>query len=278
MADKPLIQLEIEKMKPQTIANPLRKYRSACCLVMAFLLTGCAAAPHADFDAQKLPRIKTVAVSVPHRTVYSVGTSNGPLVIPNGGILAAAIGGAVSGSINASTTKHAATFNDLVTAKVGDTHLYRRFVDGIEAELRNQGYVVSEVDLSQDSMPKVVMRGATAALVGPRYEGADAILIVNVGVAYYAPGPMSAFTRQVVGEISMFETSDYTMTFRQPVRLSRFDDPYSYGTYSSLVDDLPHAIQGLDDSMMGLVPQFGALLRSARQTVQVSGQSDVKVQ
>jgi hypothetical protein len=265
-------------MKLKTVPNPLQQYRSACCLVMAFLLTGCAAAPHADVDVQKLARIKTVAVSAPHKTVYSVGTSSGPLIIPGGGILAAAIGGAVSGSINASTNKHAATFNDLVTAKVGDTHLYRRFVDGIEAELRNQGYVVSEVDLSQDGMPKVVMKGATAELVGPKYEGADAILIMNVGVAYYAPGPMNAFSRQVVGEISMFETSDYTKTFRQPVRLSRFDDPYSYGTYSSLVDDLPHAIQGLDESMMSLVPQFGALLKSARQTVQVSGQTDVKAQ
>ncbi|MFM0182677.1 hypothetical protein PQR52_29680 [Paraburkholderia aspalathi] len=126
-------------------------------------------------------------------------------------------------------------------------------------------------------MPKVVMKGATAGLVGPRH-GADAILIINLGVAYYAPRPMNAFSRQVVGEISMFETSDYTKTFRQPVRLLRFDDPYSCGTYSSLVGDLPHAVQGLDDSMMSIVPQFGVLLKSARQTVQASGQSDVMPQ
>lgn len=44
-----------------------------------------------------------------------------PFLIPGGGVIAAPVAGAVTESVNASVSKALATFNDIVTAKLGDT-------------------------------------------------------------------------------------------------------------------------------------------------------------
>jgi hypothetical protein len=53
--------------------------------------------------------------------------------------------------------------------------------------------------------------------------------------------------------------------------------PRAYRPHSNATNDRSQVIWP-DDSMMSLLPQFGTLLKSARQTVQACGQPDVKVQ
>lgn len=256
----------------------LRRFRRTCSVLLISTLTACVATPRAEFDPQKLAQVRTVAVAVPATTTYLAGSAGAPIVIPGAGALAAAIGGAVSGAISASTSKRTVTFNELVAARLGDTNLSRRFEDGIEAELRNQGYVVKEIDLSQDGMPKLSFIANLASLNGQKYSGADAILVINLQPQYFAPGPLNSYTRQVTGEVTLFDASSYKVTFRRALHFLKFNDAYSYGTFSSLLDDLPHAIQGVDDAAMSLVPQFGTLLTNARQTIQASNTSGAKAQ
>lgn len=232
-------------------------------IAAAVVLSACAI-PQAKFDSEKLGAIKTITVAVP-RQHYIAASSSGPVIVPGGGLIAAAIGGAISGGINASTNKQSVTFDELVSAKLGDTHFSRRLVDAIEAELRAEGFVVNEVDFSREDMPKSVFENGGYILKGQPYRGADAILVPVVGQAYFAPGPLSAFRRQVVGQIGIYKGDTLEPVFTRRLFFMTVRDSYSYMTYRGLVDDLPHAIQGLDDAAMSLVPGFVESLRSARQ-------------
>jgi hypothetical protein len=48
-------------------------------------------------------------------------------------------------------------------------------------------------------------------------------------------------------------------------------DPYSYQFYSDLINDLPHAIQGLDETLLSFVPQFHSALLAGRGVAQSLG-------
>jgi len=242
-------------------------------LLAALVLCSCAA-PQPKADISQLASVKTIAVAVPPRAHYLAATNSGLIFIPGGGLIAAAVGGAISGGINAATDKKAVTFDDVVSAKLGDTHFNRRLIDAVEAQLRAQGYTVSEITLSQVGLKSEFDRSRFPFnLAGQHgYASADAILVANVGEAYFAPGPLNPFRRQISGEIDIYKADTLEPIFKKRMRFfHQFTDPYSYMTYQGLVSDLPHAVQGLDDAVMSLIPDFAAALAAAHQGALASG-------
>lgn len=235
-------------------------------VVCATFVTACTAPPRAKYDSAQMGAIKTIAVAAPNKTNYfavSAGTNGVMLVGP--GILVAAVTGAISGAISAASHRTNPTFNDLVTEKLGDTGLNRKFVDAVEAELRAAGYDVKEVDLTQQDMPKVVLKNRVMALEGKSYAGADAIMLVQNLNGYFAPGSLSWYTRDVKVNIEMFKADTFEPIFKDRLNFNSGNaDPYHYTTFSALKEDLPHAIQGVDEAVMGLVPHFKSDLLAAR--------------
>lgn len=228
------------------------------------LLTGCAAGPRAEVDAGRLRTVHTVTVVYPGKTVYSGGRAQTPLLLTGGGLIGAALSGGITGLANASTAKHNAfTFDDVVTAKLGDTKLNRRFTDGIEAALRAHGYVVNEVDASTPTLPTFSRDDHNRwHASGPVYRESDAVLLIRVSPVYSSSGPMSAYTRLIIGEIDMFTSDTHEAVFRQPVYWMKTIDPYTYHFMDAIEADLPHAISGLDESMMAQVGVFDKSLNT----------------
>ncbi len=212
--------------------------------------------------------VKTIAVVTPKKTnYYAFSAGSGPVMIIGPGILVAAITGAVSGAISAASHRTNPTFNDFVTEKLGDTALNRKFVDAIEGELRNEGYAVKEIDLAGDDMPKLVSKnhGATWVLAGKRYAGADAIMVVQNTNGYFAPGSFSWYTRDVRANVTIYKADTFEPIFKDQLHFNKGNaDPYHYTLYSELKGDLPHAIQGVDEAVMGLVPNIQADLLASR--------------
>lgn len=243
----------------------LAKFSSIGVIAVAAALSGCAAGPRPVIDDAKLSTIHTVTVVYPGQAVYMGGSASAPLLIPGGGVIAAAVAGAVTGSVNASVSKAPAAFNDVVTAKLGDTKLNRRFTDGIEADLRSHGYVVREVDSSDPSLPVFTRDNYTLLHAsGPAYRDSDAVLAIRVSPSYFAQGPLSSYKRVVTGEIVMFKGDTHEPLLRQRVYSLQLSDPYSYMTVDSLLKDLPHAISGLDDDVMAQLALFDKSLDVAQ--------------
>jgi hypothetical protein len=229
-------------------------------------LAGCAAGPRPEVDAGKFRAVHTVTVVDPGKAAYSGGRGQMPLLFAGGGVLGAVVTGAVTGLANASSAKYdPRTFDDLVTAKLGDTKLNRRLTDGIEAALRAHGYVVREVDASTPTLPTFSRDEHNQwqwHAGGPVYRDSDAVLLIRVSPLYNSGGAMSAYSRLVVGEIVMFTGDTHEAVFRQPVYWQKAIDPYSYHTIDAVVADLPHAISGLDESVMAQVDLFDKSLDS----------------
>lgn len=230
------------------------------------VLAGCATGPHPEVDAGKFHAIHTVTVIYPGKTVYSGGRAQMPLLLTGGGLLGAVVTGAVTGLANASSAKQDPhTFDDFVTAKVGDTKLNRRFTDGIEAALRSHGYVVREVDASTPTLPTFSRDDHNHWHAGdPVYQDSDAVLLIRVSPLYNSSGPMSAYSRMVLGEIVMFAGDTHEAVFRQSVYWQKAIDPYSYHSIDAIVADLPHAISGIDESVMAQVELFDKSLELAQ--------------
>jgi hypothetical protein len=233
-------------------------------------MTACTTPPRSTYDSAKIGAVKTIAVATPKQTNYyavSAGSGGGVLLL-GPGILGAVIGGVVSGTINAATSHRTnPTFNDLVTEKLGDTGLNRKFVDAIEAELRSEGYDVKEVDLAGEEMPRLVLKnhGTTQALEGKPYPGADAIMVIENANGYFAPGSFSWYTRDAKANIAIYKADTFEPIFNETLKFNQgTSDSYHYTTYSELKDDLPHAIQGIDEAVMGLVPEFKSDLLASR--------------
>lgn len=227
-------------------------------------LVGCATAPSPVVDAGKFRSVHTVTVVYPGKAAYSGGRAQVPLVLAGGGLLGAVVTGAVTGLSNARSAKYdPRTFDDLVMAKLGDTRLNRRLTDGIEAALRTHGYVVREVDASTASLPTFSRDEHNQRLWhagGPIYRDSDAVLLIQVSPLYNSAGPMSAYSRLVIGEIVMFTGDTHDAVFRQPVYWQKAIDPYSYHTIDAIEADLPHAISGLDESVMAQIDLFSKSL------------------
>jgi hypothetical protein len=228
------------------------------------VLAGCAAAPRAEVDAGKFSAVHTVTVVYPGTTVYSGGRAQMPLVLTGGSVLSAALTGAVTGLVNASSARqNLLAFNDVVTAQLGDTKLNRRFTDGIEAALRTHGYVVREVDASTPTLPTFSHDEHNQWHAdGPFYRDSDAVLLIRVSPVYNSSGPGSAYSRLITGEIVMFASDTHAAVFRQRIYWLKTIDPYSYHSMDQVVADLPHAINGLDESMMAQVDLFDRSLDS----------------
>ena len=242
----------------------ISKLLSLGAIVALSVLAGCAAEPRAEVDAGKLRTVRTVTVVYPGKTVYSGGRAQMPLLMTGGGLIGAALTGTVTGLVNASTAKqNRLAFDDIVTAKLGDTKLNRRFTDGIEAALRTHGYVVNEVDASTPSLPTFSRDEHNRWHASdPVYRGSDAVLLIRVSPAYSSGGPMSAYTRLIVGEIDMFSGDTHEVLLRQHVYWMKTIDPYTYHFMDDIVADLPHAISGLDEGMMAQVAVFNKSLDS----------------
>lgn len=97
---------------------------------------------------------------------------------------------------------------------------------------------------------------------GPIYRDSDAVLIIHMSPAYSSGGPMSAYTRLIIGEIVMFSSDTHEAVFRQSVYWMKTIDPYTYHFMEQIVADLPHAIGGLDESVMAQVGIFDKSLDS----------------
>lgn len=256
---------------------------------VTLLLSACASKPQVEFDAEKMSSIKTIAVGVPKPIKYFAVTSGGPVFIPipGVGLLAAAVGGVVAGSVAAASTRSNKDFDSLVKDRLGDTGLNRRYVEAIENELRAQGYQVKEINLGQDGMPEIAGDAMHPVLKGKPYAGADAIMIVPAVAGYGANGVGCPYVRTVNSRIRIFTSNNFDTVFSQNFfymatcqvdsginrgvfenmnanRDIKKPDPYSYQFYSDLVADLPHAIQGVDEKLMSLVPQFRTALLSSR--------------
>jgi hypothetical protein len=226
-------------------------------------IAGCASAPRPEVDAGKLRAIHTVTVIYPGKAVYSAARAQMPLMlVGGGGLLGAALTGAATGLVNASVPRqdpHA--FDDLVTTKLGDTQVNRRFTDGIEAALRSHGYVVQEVDHLAPALPTFSRdQHFDWHADGPAYRDSDAVLLIQVTPWYSSSGPMSAYTRLINGEIVMFAGDTHEAIFRQRIHWKKAIDPYTYHFIENIEADLPHAISGLDESMMGQVNLFNESL------------------
>lgn len=256
-----------------------------------FLLSACASKPPMDFDAQKMSSIKTIAVSVPKPTTYFAITSGGPIAvpIPGVGLLAAAVGGAIAGGTAAAATRTNKDFDSIVKSELGDTGLNRRYIDALEAELRAQGYQVKEIELGQPGTPKIAGDWLHPVLEGDAYTGADAIMIAPVLTGYGANGLGWPYVRSVSTRIRIFSASNLEPIFSQNIFLpapayispkssrggsknadsnssqdAKESIPYAYPLYVDLLKDLPHAIQGIDEALMGFVPQFRAALQAGK--------------
>lgn len=234
-------------------------------VVCASLVTACTTPPRATYNTASMSAVKTIAVATPKKTnYYAISAGSGGAVLIGGGILASVIATVVTNAVTAGRSN--ATFNDIVTEKLGDTGLNRKFVDALEAELKDEGYDVKEVDLSGDDMPKLTVRhDGTQALTGKAYSGADAIMVVENANGYFAPGSFSWYTRDARVHIAMYKADTFAPIFNEQLHFNKGNsDSYHYTMYSALKDDLPHAIQGLDEAVMGLVPEFKVDMLASR--------------
>jgi hypothetical protein len=243
------------------------KLKNGTVVALAVLLTACAAPPRSQFSGDEMKSIKSIVVETPPDTKYfAVSVGSSPLVIlPGVGLLAAAVVGAVSGSVGAMGNRSNATFDDLVTAKLGKSDLNRKFVDQLEASLREQGYEVREVDGNAPDMPKIVKAGVLPKLEGNAYHGADAIMTVSVDTGYFAAGLIQPYVRNSAVSIAIFKADTLKPVFRDHLEHYAINENvFSYPRFTDLTADLPHAIQGLDEATMDFVPEFNADMLASR--------------
>ncbi|PMS21220.1 hypothetical protein C0Z18_08575 [Trinickia dabaoshanensis] len=242
----------------------LKFFRVSGAAVLSVVLVGCASAPRAEIDAAKIRTVHTVTVVYPGKVVYTAARPQFQFVPVVGGAVGAIATATVAGIVDAHHAKQdAPKFDDVVTKKLGDTQLNRRFTDGIEASLRSHGYVVKEVDASAPTLPTFAPDDhAHWHASGPIYRDSDAVLLIRVSPAYSPPGPMSYYSRFITGEIVMFASDTHDAVLRQRIYSVSINDPYSYYSTDLIEADLPHAINGLDESMMAQVGVFDRSLVS----------------
>jgi hypothetical protein len=232
------------------------------------LLGACAGVPRSQFSGEEMKSIKSIVVETPPKTSYfAVSAGASPLIVlPGAGTLVAAVSGAVGGTVGALSHKSNPTFDDLVTAKLGETDLNRKLVDQLEASLREQGYDVREVEADTPDMPKTTYKlGQYPNLEGAVYHGADAIMVVSIASGYYAAGVFEPYVRSATVNVAIFRADTLKPVFRD--RLAQYamhDSVYSYSRFADLTADLPHAIQGINEVMMGFVPEFNADILASR--------------
>lgn len=270
---------------------------SICCVL---LLSACASNSPIDFDAQRMSSIKTIAVNVPKPTTYFAVTSGGPIIvpIPGVGLLAAAVGGAIAGGTAAASTRTNKDFDSVVKSELGDTGLNRKYINALEAELRVLGYQVKEIELGQAGTPAIAGDWLNPVLKGDAYTGADAIMIAPVITGYGATGLGWPYVRSVSSRIRIFSASTLEPIFSQNIFLpapayispksskggsknadvnsgqdAKESIPYTYPLYTDLLRDLPHAIQGIDEALMGFVPQFRTALQAGKSVSSSTGVS-----
>jgi hypothetical protein len=233
-------------------------FNLAAISALTVLLVGCASAPRAEVDAAKIRSVHTVTVVYPGKAVYSAGRPQFEFQSVGGGAIAAIATGTAAAVANAHNAKqNPLAFDDVVTKKLGDTQLNRKFTDGIEAALRSHGYVVREVDASDPALPMFARDDHNLWHAGgPVYRDSDAVLIIRVSPTYSPPGPMSYLSRFIIGEIVMFAGDTHEAVLRQRIYSVKLNDPYSYYSTDLIKADLAHAISGLDESMMAQVGVF----------------------
>jgi hypothetical protein len=171
----------------------LNKKIYATLMVLIFIAGHARGAPP-EINSEKLSTVKTVTVVYPGKTVYVALGPSGPIHIPIPGVrvVGALAAGTVAGAVNAGLSKNnesPTSLNDLVTAKLGDTKLNRRFTDSIETVLRNHGFTVKEVDVSSPGLPAIKLdEHRILQASGEPYQGSDAVLFIRVGTGYVTPG------------------------------------------------------------------------------------------
>ena len=253
--------------------------------IVAMMLSACATPPSATYDTADMVSIKTIAVAIPKPTSYFAVSLSGPIFVPIPGasLAMAAFSGALAGTLGRAATHGNDEFNDLVQQKLGDTGLNRKFVDGLEAVLREQGYVVKEVELGRDGAPELTWdKKSGPLLTGGPYLGADALLIAPVQTGYLSKQLGHAYLRFAKTEVRIFKAdtlkSIFTddLTHKTESAFQQGGIPYSYNWYSAIMDDLPRAIQGVNEALMDLVPQFKADLLASRGEASAASTAGIK--
>ncbi|AOJ85326.1 hypothetical protein WS87_00915 (plasmid) [Burkholderia sp. MSMB0856] len=251
----------------------------------ALILSACATPPSATYDTADMMAIKTIAVAMPKPTSYFAVSLSGPIFVPIPGasLAISAFSGALAGTLGRAATRANDEFNELVQQKLGDTGLNRKFVDALEAVLREQGYAVKEVELGRDGAPVLTWDKKNGPLLtGGPYLGADALLIAPVQTGYLSKQLGHPYLRFAKTEVRIFKADTLKSIFADDLTHkteSAFQQggiPYSYNWYSAVKDDLPHAIQGVNEALMNLVPQFKADLLASRGEASLAGAAGVK--
>ncbi|MEN2473833.1 hypothetical protein [Burkholderia sp. GS2Y] len=254
-------------------------------MIVSAMLSACAAPPSVSYDMAGMAAIKTIAVATPQPTSYFAVSLSGPIFIPVPGasLAISAFSGALAGTLGRAATHGNDEFNDLVQQKLGDTGLNRKFVDALEAALRAQGYAVKEVELGRDGAPELTWDKKNGPLLtGGPYLGADALLIAPVQTGYLSKQLGHSYVRFAKTEVRIFKADTLKSVFADDLMHkteSAFQQggiPYSYNWYSAIKDDLPHAIQGVNEALMDLVPQFKADLSTSRGEARTASAAGIK--
>ncbi|SNU89441.1 hypothetical protein PSP20601_03062 [Pandoraea sputorum] len=224
------------------------------CVVAAGILSACA--PAAVVNKDKLASVKTVAVVTAEKPVYRANSVDSARMIgftPTDLIVAAVanVAGAVG---NANREKNTASFDELVTQRVGDTGVNRKVTDGVIDVFRRQGYNVVEVSAEQF---KAVREGAAPE------QKVDAYVQSTLAENYFAASSLAAFMRTVKLSVQILGPDAKDVIYSSTHTKLPHDAPY-YNTYARMVDDLPTAVQGLDSALLTQLPEFAASFKSAR--------------
>lgn len=214
------------------------------------LFSGCAAPGSSTLGAEnadKLRTLKSIAIATPVRVSYYATSGAAPIVLlPGAGAVANIASGAISGTLNSGAKSSTDEFNTLAIESRGGKPPSQDLLNAAETELRSSGYSISEIDLTQDGMPKFKLDNYRLAMTGDPYRKADAIMVIALLPGYKAPGPLNSYRREVIGSITVFDSISLQPIFRKSIRYWKTFDEYSYLTYGALKDDLPKAIGALD--------------------------------
>lgn len=239
-------------------------------ILLVFITAGCATQPPAPpVDAQKLAQVKRITIATPAKSKYLASVGAAPVVgFADGGVGANAVSGLVSGLLTAITQSKAEGFDNLVKSTLPGLDINREFVDRVKSELTAQGYAVTEVELGKDGAPVVTgdPKTRTFSMTAGRYADADAILWMPILTAYWAPGPLNSYARNVSADVHLFSVHTNDEIAHRTYRYVRvFGDEFSYATYNGLTENLERAIGGLREALLAFVPEIATMLKKAAQ-------------
>lgn len=251
------------------IKSLIPAFTAGLVLISAALLSGCASMDERppQASAQDLNKLKSIVVVKPRPSVYSASVAGVMVDGSAGGVGQAAMAGAISGYLSATTQARAGGFNGLVKARFPTLDLSREFVDALKGQLNGPTLVVTEEE-GPEALNQVKVSWKTASIDVPpgvlmNYaKGADAILLLGITNGFFAPGPLNAFKRSIRVHVLLIDPKTGALLINREAAMHyRFSDPFSFHTYSGLTEDMDSIVQGLRDGLMEQLPVVKAMIR-----------------